>query len=102
MRQCPATLCCQGWDNLMAIKIEDLYKHMFEEHRFASEYRLKILASWGVVYAALAGAFAWFYQVTPSLSWIVTLLAAAFTVIFWVGDRRHRPALWRSKEIAAS
>lgn len=83
----------------MPISTEELYKHMFEEHRFASEYRLKILASWGVVYAAFAAAFVWVHREALSLSWVVTLLAGAFTVIFWVGDRRHRPAVKRPKII---
>lgn len=77
----------------MPISIEELYKHMLEEHRFASEYRLKILASWGVVYAAFAAAFAWVHREALPLSWVVTLLAGVFTVIFWVGDRRNRPAV---------
>jgi hypothetical protein len=83
----------------MPISIEELYKHMFEEHRFASEYRLKILASWGVVYAAFAAAFAWVHREALPLSWVVTLLAGVFTVIFWVGDRRHRAAVGGSKTI---
>jgi len=83
----------------MEMKDDELYKHMLEEHRFASEYRLKILAIWGAVYAAFAAAFSWVHHEAPSLSWVVTLLAGAATLMFWAGDRRHRPAIRRPKVI---
>ena len=85
----------------MPISMEELYKHMFEEHRFASEFRLKLLGSWGLTYAALAAAFAWVHREAPSLGSIITLLAAGFTIIFWVGDRRHRPAIKGPKIIGS-
>ncbi|MGH9969218.1 MAG: hypothetical protein ACREBG_15655 [Pyrinomonadaceae bacterium] len=83
----------------MPISTEELYKHMFDEHRFASEYRLKLLGSWGVIYAALAAAFAWVHSEAPFLECLVTFLAAGFTYIFWVGDIQHRPAIKRPKNI---
>ena len=86
----------------MPIRTQELYKHMFDEIRFVSELRLKILGSWGVVYAALAAAFAWVHHEAPVLDWVVTLLAACFTVVFWLADCRNRPAIRASKEIGAA
>jgi len=43
----------------MPIPIEERYKHMFDQLRFASAIRFKIFAAWGSVYAALAAVFAW-------------------------------------------
>jgi len=86
----------------MPIRTEELYKHMFDEIRFVSELRLKILGSWGVVYAALAAAFAWVHHNASALSWVVALLAVFFTIVFWVGDCRNRPAIKASKKIGAA
>jgi len=85
----------------MPISTEELYKYIFEEHRFASELRVKMLASWGVAYAAFAAAFAWVHHEAQPLSWVVTLLAAAFTYAFWEGDKGHRPATKLPKVIGA-
>ena len=40
----------------MSINIEERYKIIFENYRFASEYRIKLITGWAVIYAALAAA----------------------------------------------
>lgn len=82
-----------------AIDINERYRQIFEEHRFASEYRLKLLTSWGAVYVALAAVFAWMYKVSRPADWIVPLLGIFVTFLFWAGDARHKHAIGRSKSV---
>jgi hypothetical protein len=77
----------------MAISIDDLYKHMFEEHRFASEYRIKIIIGWGAIYAALAAAFIWTNSNYPTLSWVIVAVAIIATICMWLADIRNRSSI---------
>jgi hypothetical protein len=86
----------------MPISIEERYKLIFEEHQFASEYRIKIVTGWCAIYAALAVVFAWIHQTIPALSWTVTTIGIAVTLFMWLADYRHRPAIGRSKDVGAS
>lgn len=88
----------------MPITIEERYKEMFEQLRFASEIRLKIYAAWGSAYVALAAMFAWM-QSSPSvmsLSWTVPLLGIVTTIIFWFADLRNQPAIKAAKDVGAA
>jgi len=88
----------------MPITIEERYKEMFEQLRFASEIRLKIYAAWGSAYVALAAMFAWM-QSSPSvmsLSWIVPFLGIVTTIIFWFADLRNQPAIKAAKDVGAA
>lgn len=78
---------------------DDHYKLIIEEHRFASEFRLKILAVWGAVYTALAAVFVWMYSAAMSIDWIVPLVGFVMTILLWIGDCRNRVAIGRSKDI---
>jgi hypothetical protein len=86
----------------MAISVEELYKHAFEEHRFASEIRFKILAACRTSYTALAAVFLWCQTSAKRLSWLVPLVGSGLTVLFWLGDIRNRRALGRSKAIGCT
>lgn len=85
----------------MAITTEERYKQMFSQLQFGSEIRLKILAAWGAVYAALAATFVWFQSNQPwkPFSWVVPLLSIGITVLFWIGDYRNRPAIGAAKDV---
>lgn len=83
----------------MPISIEDRYKIIFENYRFASEYRIHLITGWGVIYAGLAAAFAWFYQNSREIIWVIPAVAIGITILFWIADKRHRPAIGRSKTV---
>jgi hypothetical protein len=85
----------------MPITISDLHKEIFQAYRFASEYRLTIVTAWGAVYAALAAVFVWAQSNVKRLSWSVTLLGIASTLLFWIADLRNRPAIYRTKHVGA-
>jgi len=84
----------------MAVKLEELYHMMFEHHKFVSEYRLSLLRTWGALYVALAGAFVWTQTNLSDFSWIITSLAVGLTLLMWLADRRHRPAIQACKDVA--
>lgn len=86
----------------MPISITERYKIIFENYRFASEYRIRLLTGWAAIYAALAAAFAWFYQVSRPVTWIIPIAAAGVTILMWIADRRHRPSIGRSKIVGAN
>jgi hypothetical protein len=77
----------------MPTSIGDRYKLILEEHRFASEYRLKIVQGWCLTYAAFAAAFGWVYVNAKGLSYAVSLAALVATVLSWAADIRHRSSL---------
>lgn len=81
------------------MSLQQRYDQIFEEHRFASSFRLKILAAWGTVYAALAAVFVWTFVAATTIDWIVPGLGVGMTILFWIGDRRNRPAIRRSKDV---
>ena len=81
------------------VGIDERYKQVFEAHRHASDYRLKLLAGWGVVYAAFAAAFVWAQSAAKSVSWIVTALWMGLTALVWIADVRNRPAIHQSKRV---
>jgi 4-hydroxybenzoate polyprenyltransferase len=56
---------------------------------------------WGAVYAALAAVFVWAQSNVKQLSWSVTLLGIASTLLFWIADLRNRPAIYRTKHVGA-
>jgi hypothetical protein len=83
----------------MPIPVEELYKQSLEEHRFASEYRLKIIRGWSTMYVALSAAFVWVQANVPKISWLIPAAGAIITLFMWVADQRHRPAIGASKEV---
>ncbi len=83
----------------MSVNIEDLYRHMYEEHRFASEIRLKIIAGWFAIYVALSVAFGWAIQHYPKYTWFISIAAAITTLIMWLADIRNRAAIRSPKVI---
>ena len=86
----------------MCISTEERYRLIFQEHQFASEYRIKIITGWCSIYAALAAVFVWVHNAVPLLSWLVTTIGIAVTVLMWIADYRHRPAIYWSKEVGAN
>ncbi|MBI4548778.1 MAG: hypothetical protein HY707_12410 [Ignavibacteriae bacterium] len=86
----------------MPIPIEDRYKIIFDNYKFASEYRIRLITGWAAIYAGLAAAFAWFYQNSRAIIWIVPAIAIGITILMWIADRRHRPAIGRSKTVGAN
>jgi len=87
----------------MPVPIEERYKHMFDQLRFASAIRFKIFAAWGSVYAALAAVFAWMqsFNMKP-LSWVAPFLALVATILFWLGDIRSQPAIGAAKKVGVA
>lgn len=87
----------------MPVTIEERYKKMFEQLRFASEIRFKIFAAWGSAYVALAAMFAWMHSSSvKTLSWIVPLLGIVATVVCWFVDFRNQPAIGAAKSAGAA
>lgn len=85
----------------MPIKLADRYKLIFEEHRFASDFRAKIISAWFLIYAALAAGVAW-AQTNPNakpVSSVFCGLAFVVTALMWSADLRHRTALLQTKLI---
>ncbi len=78
------------------------YKLIFEAHAHAAEFRATIIRGLLLVYAALAATFAWFQSQAKPFSFVVPLLAAVATMLFWFADRRHRSALSGSKAVGAA
>lgn len=84
----------------MPVPIEQRYQHAFEQMRFTSEIRFKILAAWGATYAALAAIFAWVHKdpSLQSLGFSVPIIAIGITWLFWLGDKRNGYALGAALE----
>jgi hypothetical protein len=85
----------------MPIEITDRYKLIFEEHHYASDFRVKIIQGWCLFYAAFAAGLGW-TQANPSAkpgSWILSAFAFVLTLFMWAADFRHRSALAHSKLI---
>lgn len=83
----------------MAIQIEERYKQAFEQHRFTSEVRLKIVTAWGATYVAIAAIFVWAQSTVPSLTWLASVLGILVTLLLWLGDCRNRPALRSARSV---
>jgi len=87
----------------MPVTIEERYKKMFEQLRFASEIRFKIFAAWGSAYVALAAMFAWMQSSSvKSLSWMAPLLGIVATAVCWFVDFRNQPAIGAAKSAGAA
>ena len=82
----------------MPIDILERYKLIFAEHHYASDFRVKIVTGWCVMYAGLAAAFVWVHSASKSLDWIVTAAGVIITALMWLADRRNRAALRASKD----
>jgi 8-oxo-dGTP pyrophosphatase MutT (NUDIX family) len=85
----------------MPIEPTDMYRLIFEEHHYASDFRAKIISAWLLLYAALAAGLAW-AQANPNskpVSWAFSGLALLVTALMWSADFRHRTALRGSKII---
>jgi hypothetical protein len=80
----------------------DLYKLILEEHRFASEFRLKLFTGWMLVYAALAVGFAWLHTASQPLSYLAAVFAFVMTALMWGADRRHREGLYAFKKVGSN
>lgn len=86
----------------MPIDISERYKLIFEEHHYASDFRIKIVTGWCVMYAGLAAAFVWLHTTSKSVAWVVTAVAAVITALMWLADVRNRAALRASKDAGAA
>lgn len=88
----------------MPIDIGDRYKLILEEHRFASEFRFKIVQGWCLTLAACAAAYGWVYAKprVEELTYAVSLAALISTIVMWVADLRHRKALQALKTIGVA
>jgi len=82
--------------------ITERYKLIFEEHHYASDFRIKIFTGWCAMYAGLAAAFVWVHTTSKSLTWIITGAAAVITALMWLADVRNRSALRASKDAGAA
>jgi len=86
----------------MSLTIEDRYKLLYDEHKFASEFRLKLIISWFASYAALGVAFAWIQEHSKPSSWIITTITIVITIAMWLADYRHRTAIGSLKQAGQS
>ena len=86
----------------MAVNVEKRYELIFAEHHYASDFRVKIIQGWCVVYAALAAAFVWVQSAAQPLSWIITAAAGVVALLMWLADIRNRKALGVSKDVGAA
>ena len=84
----------------MSIPIEERYKLMFEHHKFVSEYRISLIKVWGGMYVALAATFVWTQTNLSQFSWIIGFVSTGITILMWVADIRHRPAIRACKDVA--
>jgi hypothetical protein len=85
----------------MKLELNELYKEIFTEHRFAAEFRLKLAIALAVSYGALAVVFAWIHANSPALGAGVAILAMVVTALFWAEDRRRRIAGRRANLVGA-
>lgn len=81
----------------MPIDIAERYRLIIAEHHYAIDLREKIVRGLGLVYAALAAAFVWVQSGPKSISWTITAVAIAVTLLFWVADVRNRAGIRASK-----
>ena len=88
-------------DTSPKLELNELYREIFLEHRFAAEFRLKLAVAVGVSYGALAIVFAWIHANSPSLAAGVAMLASVVTALFWAEDRRRRIAGRRANLVGA-
>lgn len=86
----------------MPIEISERYKLIFDEHHYASDFRIKIFTGWCAIYAALAAAFVWMYSVSKPATWVIALVGVVVTILFWFTDIRNRAALRASKNAGAA
>ena len=77
----------------MPIDFEERYKLVFAEHRYASDFRAKIIQGWFLTYGALAAAFGWIQHESKENSWIVAVIGILVTIVMWVADYRNQSAL---------
>jgi hypothetical protein len=83
----------------MCLDKERQYELILEEHRYTSDFRVKIIGGLFAIYAALGLAFSWFQKEATSFSWIVPLFGAFITILFYLADKRNKQALDSSREI---
>jgi hypothetical protein len=83
------------------IEITDRYKLIFEEHHYASDFRVKIIQGWCLFYGAFAAGFGWTQanEGSKPVGWILSAFAIVITLFMWTADFRHRKALAHSKRI---
>lgn len=81
----------------MPISIDERYRLIIAEHHYAIELREKIVRGLGITYAALAAAFVWVQSGPKSISWTITAVAFAVTLLFWVADVRNRSGIRAAK-----
>jgi hypothetical protein len=82
----------------MPIEILERYKLIFEEHHYASDFRVKIFTGWCIMYAGLAAAFVWVHSMSKSLCWVITVAGSLVTALMWLADVRNRSATRASKD----
>jgi hypothetical protein len=87
----------------MELSTDERYKIIVEEHRFASNFRVKIVTGWCAIYAALALVFKWAQEGDAKpLSWIISLAALIVTILMWMADYRNARAIRSSHEVGAA
>lgn len=81
----------------MPIDITERYKLIFQQDNHASDFRVKIIQIWGLLYAGMTAAFIWLQAEAKPLSWIAPAAGALVTVLMWFADRRNCDAFvkWR-------
>src|SRR5258706_9826 len=84
----------------MPIDIFEQYKLAIERHHFHSELRIKMVAGWLGIFAALAVALAWFLKEAADLAWLSPLAGVFAAVGMYLTDVRHRIGLYDAMNAA--
>jgi hypothetical protein len=81
----------------MPVSLEERYKIAFEAMKAAAEFRVQVVTGWGILLGTVAALFVWVSTNHQHWTWVASLLGAAITILMWLTDWRHRPAIKRAK-----
>ena len=71
----------------MALSHKDVYDQIGESLRYYLDWRAKLLTGY---FAALAVSFTWAARNAPALAFLIPVLGAAASLLFWLLDVRNR------------
>jgi len=86
----------------MPIDIAERYRLIFDELHHTSDFRIKIMQIWGLIYAALATLFVWVHSAAPLFSAWIPALAAFMTILMWIADFRNCMGIRTSMRVGAN
>ncbi len=83
----------------MRVDMTERYRLAVGQYKLAADIRVKIIQGCGLIYVALALAFAWAQKGPKHLSWMVTAAGILATVLMWLAEIRNRSALSHASNV---